>query len=134
MPIQITFIGLCRPTINGVGVWGYMIFNNDVVIHQAAAVAGTGMNAYASNLLGLREACRWLHTQNLPGDVILAGNNETVLRQVRGKWKLKVPRAKQVVPEIQHLLQGRQVSAGLLTPAQIKAVRALAKAQYRHSP
>jgi len=129
--IKIIFVGLCRPCVHGVGVWAYIIFNNDVVIHQASAVAGAGMNAYEANLMGLLAACQWLNQRQLPGSVFLLGNNETALKQVRGLWKLKVSKAKQVVPTIRQLLAGREVLAGLLSPEQIAPVRKLAETQYR---
>ena len=131
MPINITFIGLCRPAATGVGVWSYIITNDNTVLHQAAGIAGNNTNSYAANLTGLLEACRWLNQQQSPGDAVLYGNNLTVLKQVRDQWKLKVPMAKLVVPEIKKMLEGRTVQAGLRTPNEMKAVRKLAESQYQ---
>jgi len=58
----------------------------------------------------LMAAARWLVDEGIEEKIIIKGDSELVIKQMRGEYRVTSATSKKYVPEIKRLLQGRDVS------------------------
>ena len=58
----------------------------------------------------LMAAARWLVDEGIEEKIIIKGDSELVIKQMKGEYRVTSATSKKYVPEIKRLLQGRDVS------------------------
>ena len=111
--ITVYFDGLCYPRNPcGVAAYGYLIYRDDQIIHKGfgAVGEGKGMTNNVAEYEGLKAAVRWLEDNKINERIIIKGDSQLVIKQMKGEWQVNSATSKKYVPEIKRLLQGMDVS------------------------
>lgn len=91
--IEAYFDGLCEPNPGGVATYGFVIRKDGKKIHEGHGLAGTPKTAGATNNVaeytGLLRALEWLAEEKPPGPIVIRGDSDLVIKQVRGEFKVK---------------------------------------------
>jgi len=58
----------------------------------------------------LLAAARWLVDEGIEEEIVIKGDSELVIKQMRGEYRVSSATSKKYVPEIKSLLQGKDVS------------------------
>jgi ribonuclease HI len=93
--IEIHFDGLCDPNPGGVATYGYVIRKGGKKLHEGWGLACPPRTARCTNNVaeytGLLRALEHVAKENLQGPVVVKGDSDLVIRQVRGEYKVKSP-------------------------------------------
>jgi len=111
--ITVYFDGLCYPKNPcGVAAYGYLILRDGELIHRGfrAVGEGRGMTNNVAEYEGLMAAARWLKDEGILEKIVIKGDSQLVIRQMKGEWKISSATSKKYVPEIRRLLEGKDVS------------------------
>jgi ribonuclease HI len=111
--ITVYFDGLCYPKNPcGVAAYGYLIYRDGELIHRGfrAVGEGKGMTNNVAEYEGLKAAAMWLHDNGIEEKILIKGDSQLVMKQMKGEWQVNSATSKKYVPEIKQLLQGRDVT------------------------
>ena len=90
--ITVYFDGLCYPkNPGGVG-------------------EGRGMTNNVAEYEALMAAARWLVDEGIEDKIVIKGDSELVIKQMKGQYRVSSATSKKYVPEIRKLLEGKDVS------------------------
>jgi ribonuclease HI len=107
--IEAYFDGLCDPNPGGVATYGFIIKRDGKKIHEGHGLAGTPKTAQATNNVaeytGLIRALEWLAGQKTKGSIIVRGDSDLIIKQVRGEYKVKSGLLAPLHGEVQDLLE-----------------------------
>jgi len=91
--IEAYFDGLCEPNPGGVATYGFVIKRDGKKIDEGHGLAGTPKTPKATNNVaeytGLIKALEWLVAHKTKGPVIVRGDSDLIVRQVKGEYKVK---------------------------------------------
>ncbi|HUR38063.1 MAG TPA: ribonuclease HI [Planctomycetota bacterium] len=93
--IEAYFDGLCDPNPGGVATYGFVIRKDGKKLQEGHGLAGKPKSPQATNNVaeytGLIKALEWLLDQKLSGPVVIRGDSDLIVRQVKGEYKVKSP-------------------------------------------
>ena len=91
--IEAYFDGLCEPNPGGVATYGFVVKRDGKKIHEGHGLAGTPKTPQATNNVaeytGLIKTLEWLLSQKPKETVIIRGDSDLVIKQVKGLYKVK---------------------------------------------
>jgi ribonuclease HI len=91
--IEAYFDGLCEPNPGGVATYGFVIKKDGKKVHEGHGLAGTPKTPQSTNNVaeytGLIKALEWLIAQKTRGPVLVRGDSDLIIKQVRGEYKVK---------------------------------------------
>lgn len=91
--IEAYFDGLCEPNPGGVATYGFVIKRDGKTVYEGHGLAGTPKTPQATNNVaeytGLLKALEWLKAQKTAGPVVVRGDSDLVIKQVKGEYKVK---------------------------------------------
>lgn len=111
--ITVYFDGLCYPKNPcGVAAYGYLIYRDGEIIHRGfrAVGEGKGMTNNVAEYEGLKAAAMWLQDNGIEEKILIKGDSQLVMKQMKGDWQVNSATSKKYVPEIKRLLQGMDVT------------------------
>ncbi len=111
--ITVYFDGLCYPrNPGGVAAYGYLVYRGGQAVHKGfrAVGEGKGMTNNVAEYEGLMAAAQWLNDEGILEKIVIKGDSQLVIRQMKGEWKISSATSKKYVPQIRNLLQGKDVS------------------------
>jgi len=93
--IEAYFDGLCDPNPGGVATYGFVIRKDGKKLQEGHGLAGKPKSPQATNNVaeytGLIKALEWLLDQKISGPVVVRGDSDLIIRQVKGEYKVKSP-------------------------------------------
>jgi ribonuclease HI len=111
--ITIYFDGLCYPrNPGGVAAYGYLVYRNSELIHKGfgAVGEGKGMTNNVAEYEGLLAAAQWFIDEGIKEDIVIKGDSQLVIKQMKGEYRVNSATSKKYVPEIKKLLQREKAS------------------------
>lgn len=91
--IEAYFDGLCDPNPGGVATYGFLIKRDGRKIDEGHGLAGTPKTPQATNNVaeytGLLKALEWLVAHKTKEPVVIRGDSDLVIKQVKGEYKVK---------------------------------------------
>jgi len=91
--IEAYFDGLCEPNPGGVATYGFLIKRDGKKIDEGHGLAGAPKTPGATNNVaeytGLIKALEWLVAHKIKDPVLVRGDSDLVIRQVKGEYKVK---------------------------------------------
>jgi len=91
--IEAFFDGLCDPNPGGVATYGFVVKKDGKTIHEGHGLAGTPKTPQATNNVaeytGLIRALEWLIAQKIKGPIVIRGDSDLIVKQVKGLYKVK---------------------------------------------
>ncbi len=111
--ITVYFDGLCYPkNPGGVAAYGYVIIRNGGPIHKGfgAIGEGKGMTNNVAEYEGLLAAAQWLNDEKIMETIVIKGDSQLVIKQMKGEYRINSATSKKYVPEIKKLLQGKEIN------------------------
>jgi ribonuclease HI len=105
--ITIYFDGLCYPkNPGGVAAYGYLVYRNRELIHKGfgAVGEGKGMTNNVAEYEGLLAAVQWIVDEGIDEDIVIKGDSQLVIKQMKGEYRVNSATSKKYVPEIKKLL------------------------------
>ena len=111
--ITIYFDGLCYPkNPGGVAAYGYLVYRDGEPIWRGfgGVGEGRGMTNNVAEYEALMAAAQWLVDEEIEDKILIKGDSELVIKQMKGQYKISSATSKKYVPEIKKLLQGKDVS------------------------
>lgn len=110
--ITIYFDGLCRPkNPGGVATYGYLIYQDGKKVNsgQGTVGSGPGMTNNVAEYSALKQAAEWVSRDGGDDEVVIKGDSQLVINQMKGTWQVKSATSQKFVPEIHRLLEGRKI-------------------------
>jgi ribonuclease HI len=93
--IEAYFDGLCDPNPGGVATYGFVVRKDGKKLQEGHGLAGKPKSPQATNNVaeytGLIKALEWLLDQKISGPVVVRGDSDLIIRQVKGEYKVKSP-------------------------------------------
>ncbi len=111
--ITIYFDGLCYPkNPGGVAAYGYLVRRDGELIWQGfgAVGEGRGMTNNVAEYEGLMAAAQWLVDEGIKEKIVIKGDSQLVIKQMKGEYRVNSATSKKYVPEIKRLLTGLDIS------------------------
>lgn len=111
--ITVYFDGLCYPRNPcGVAAYGYLIYRDGEPIHKGfgAVGEGKGMTNNVAEYEGLKAAVQWLKDNGIKEKIVIKGDSQLVIKQMKGEWQVNSATSKKYVPVIKKLMEGMDVS------------------------
>jgi ribonuclease HI len=111
--ITIYFDGLCYPkNPGGVAAYGYLVYRDEELLWKGfgGVGQGRGMTNNVAEYEGLKAAAQWLADEGIEDKIVIKGDSELVIKQMKGQYKVSSATSKRYVPEIKKLLEGKDVS------------------------
>jgi ribonuclease HI len=91
--IEAYFDGLCDPNPGGVATYGFLIKRDGKKIDEGHGLAGTPKTPQATNNVaeytGLIKVLEWLIAHKIKEEVVVRGDSDLVIKQVKGEYKVK---------------------------------------------
>jgi ribonuclease HI len=91
--IEAYFDGLCEPNPGGVATYGFVVKRDGKKLHEGHGLAGTPKTPQATNNVaeytGLIKALEWLLSQKTKGPIVIRGDSDLIIKQVKGEYKVK---------------------------------------------
>lgn len=91
--IEAYFDGLCDPNPGGVATYGFVIKRDGKKIDEGHGLAGTPRTPQATNNVaeytGLIKALEWMVAHKVREEIVIRGDSDLVIRQVKGEYKVK---------------------------------------------
>jgi ribonuclease HI len=88
------FDGSCNPNPGGVCSYGFVAWRDGAKIHEGhgpAAPRGPGATNNVAEYMGCIKGLEWLRSQSIQEPVVIRGDSELVLKQLKGQYKVKSP-------------------------------------------
>ena len=107
------FDGLCEPrNPGGVATYGYVIDKDGTAIKKGCTAIGQGkgMTNNVAEYSGMLRVAEWLKEQNIEDKIIIKGDSQLAINQMKGIWQIKSATSRYFVPKIHKLLQGKKVT------------------------
>ena len=133
--ITVYFDGLCYPKNPcGVAAYGYLIYRDGKVIHRGfrAVGEGKGMTNNVAEYEGLKAAAMWLQDNRIEEKVLIKGDSQLVMKQMKGEWQVSSATSKKYVPEIKQLLKGKEVTFQWVPREENDEADKLSRVAYNH--
>ena len=111
--ITVFFDGLCYPkNPGGVAACGYLVYRDGEPIHRGFLAVGEGkdMTNNVAEYEGLRAAAMWLQDNEIDEKILIKGDSQLVMKQMKGDWQVTSATSKKYAPEIKQLLEGKDVT------------------------
>jgi ribonuclease HI len=111
--ITIYFDGLCYPkNPGGVAAYGYIVYRDDMPIWRGFGTVGEGrgMTNNVAEYEGLMAAAQWIVDEGIEEKILIKGDSQLVIKQMKGEYRVNSATSKKYVPEIKRLLDGKEVS------------------------
>jgi ribonuclease HI len=111
--ITINFDGLCYPkNPGGVAAYGYAVYRDGKPIWRGfgGVGEGRGMTNNVAEYEGLKAAAQWLIDEGIDEKIVIKGDSELVIKQMKGQYRVSSATSKKYVPEIRKMLEGRDIS------------------------
>ncbi|MDD4162248.1 MAG: ribonuclease HI [Methanothrix sp.] len=111
--ITVYFDGLCYPrNPGGVAAYGYLVYRDDKMIWRGfgGVGEGRGMTNNVGEYEGLMAAAQWLVDEGIEDKIVIKGDSELVIKQMKGQYRVSSATSRKYVPMIKKLLDGRDVS------------------------
>jgi ribonuclease HI len=111
--ITIYFDGLCYPkNPGGVAAYGYLVYRDGEPIWRGFGTVGEGrgMTNNVAEYEGLRAAAQWLVDEGIKEKILIKGDSQLVIKQMKGEYRVNSATSKKYVPEIKRLLLGLEAS------------------------
>jgi ribonuclease HI len=111
--ITIYFDGLCYPKNPcGVAAYGYIVYRDDKPIWRGFGTVGEGrgMTNNVAEYEGLMAAAQWIVDEGINEKILIKGDSQLVIKQMKGEYRVNSATSKKYVPEIKRLLAGKEVS------------------------
>lgn len=93
--IEVYFDGLCDPNPGGIATYGFVVKRGGKKVHVGHGLACPPKTPSATNNLaeytGLLKALEYLVGEKTKEPVVVRGDSDLVVRQVRGEYKVKSP-------------------------------------------
>lgn len=93
--IEAYFDGLCEPNPGGVATFGFVVKKDGKTIHEGHGLAAKPKSPQATNNVaeytGLIKALEWLLEQKTPAPIVVRGDSDLIIKQVKGEYKVKSP-------------------------------------------
>jgi ribonuclease HI len=93
--IEAYFDGLCDPNPGGVATYGFVIRKDGKKLQEGHGLAGKPKSPQATNNVaeytGLIKALEWLLDQKISGPILVRGDSDLIIKQVKGEYKVKSP-------------------------------------------
>jgi len=93
--IEAYFDGLCDPNPGGVATYGFLIKRDGKKIHEGHGLACAPRTPQATNnvaeYMGVIKALEWLATHKPAGPIVIRGDSDLIIRQIKGEYKVKSP-------------------------------------------
>lgn len=108
----IFFDGLCEPVNpGGVGAYGYIIYYDGKAVKKGCKVIGegSGITNNIAEYSALKRSIERLNEIDIDGKVIVKGDSQLVINQMKGIWQVKSNTSRKFVPEIKKLIGKRKV-------------------------
>ena len=107
--IEAYFDGLCEPNPGGVATYGFLIKRDGKKIDEGHGLAGTPKTPRATNNVaeytGLIKALEWLVAHKIKDPVVVRGDSDLVIRQVKGEFKVKSALLAPLHAQVKELLE-----------------------------
>ncbi|MBV8880583.1 MAG: ribonuclease HI family protein [Planctomycetaceae bacterium] len=90
----LNFDGSCNPNPGGICSYGFVVWRDQRKIHEghgSAAPRGPGATNNVAEYTGCIRALEWVLAQNLDEPVVVRGDSELVLKQLKGEYKVRSP-------------------------------------------
>jgi len=91
--LEAYFDGLCEPNPGGVATYGFVVKRDGKKIHEGHGLAGTPKTPQATNNVaeytGLIRALEWLLSQKTKEPIVIRGDSDLIIKQVKGEYKVK---------------------------------------------
>ena len=110
--ITIYFDGLSYPkNPGGVAAYGYLVYRDEGLLWKGfgGVGQGRGMTNNVAEYEGLKAAALWLVDEGIEDKIVIKGDSELVIKQMKGQYKVSSATSKKYVPEIRKLLEGKDV-------------------------
>lgn len=111
--IEAYFDGLCEPqNPGGTATYGYVIYKDGKAIKKGCKVIGHGKNMTnnVAEYSGMLRVAEWLKEQDIDGEIVIKGDSQLAINQMKGMWQIKSATSKHFVPKIRKLLEGKKVN------------------------
>ena len=111
--IIIYFDGLCYPrNPGGVAAYGYLVYRNSELIHKGfgGVGEGKGMTNNVAEYEGMLAAAQWIVDEEIEEEIVIKGDSQLVIKQMKGEYRVNSATSKKYVPEIKKLLQAKRVN------------------------
>ncbi len=132
--ITVYFDGLCYPRNPcGVAAYGYLVYRDGELIHRGfrAVGEGKGMTNNVAEYEGLMAAAQWLKDEGIREKIVIKGDSQLVIKQMKGEWKISSATSKKYVPEIRRLLEGKDVSFSWVARGENEEADKLSRVAYK---
>ena len=103
------FDGSCDPNPGGRCAFGFVVRKDGRLLHEGrglAAPPGPGATNNVAEYTGCIRALEWLRYENRREPIVLRGDSELILKQIKGVYKVKSPllaplywRVRELLPE-----------------------------------
>jgi ribonuclease HI len=95
-----------------VAAYGYLVYRDSEPIWRGfgGVGEGRGMTNNVAEYEALMAAAQWLVDEGIEDKILIKGDSELVIKQMKGQYKVSSATSKKYVPEIKRLLQGKDVS------------------------
>ena len=92
--------------------YGYLVYRNDELIHKGfgAVGEGKGMTDDVAEHEGLWAAVQWIVDEGIEDEIVIKGDSQLVIKQMKGEYRVNSATSKKFVPEIKKLLQVKRVN------------------------
>jgi len=100
--ITVYFDGLCYPKNPcGVAAFGYLVLRSGQVVHKGfrAVGEGRGMTNNVAEYEGLMAAAQWIADEGIEERIVIKGDSQLVIKQMKGEWKVSSATSKKYVPK-----------------------------------
>jgi ribonuclease HI len=131
--MTVYFDGLCYPKKpGGVAAYGYPIYRDEELIHKGfgAVGEGRGMTNNVAEFEGLKAALQWINDNGIDDKIVIRGDSQLVIKQMKGDWQIKSGTSKRYVPEIRELMEDRDVSFAWIPRAENEMADKLSRVVY----
>ncbi len=109
--ITIYFDGLCYPKNPcGVAAYGYLVYRDGKPIWRGFGTVGEGqgMTNNVAEYEGLMAAAQWIVDEGINEKILIKGDSQLVIKQMKGEYRVNSATSKKYVPEIKRLLAGKR--------------------------
>jgi ribonuclease HI len=88
------FDGSCNPNPGGICTYGFVVWRDQTRLHEGHGVAsprGPGATNNVAEYTGCIRALEWIRSQGTSEPVVIRGDSELVLKQLKGEYKVRSP-------------------------------------------
>ena len=110
--IEAYFDGLCEPrNPGGIATYGYVIYKDGKAVKKGCRAIGHGksMTNNVAEYSGMLRIAEWLNNQQFDDEIVIKGDSQLAINQMKGIWQIKSETSRRFVPKIRKLLKGKKV-------------------------